>query len=262
MTVQPTPPIIVWTFRRTGGTSLKSILFHLTGRPSFEDEALNDDPPRELGGVTAAFRQTGDVGPLMESLSEHLKSRRNLKHCCETVPFEVTRRLFEASLEFDYRHVLLLRIGEIDRLISLEIARKLNAWGPDEARQAIAKLKSGEIEAPELNVELLRKRAKADAEILGMILRLFMAARRDYVLVFFEDLYHGATQTRCREFRRIASAVGIDGAEDMTDDVFENAATQSGQDTRGIAEYITNLSEARAALEEIVYEPTPQFGER
>ena len=57
--VQKEKPWIIMALRRTGGTSLTRFLSRVSAFPSLEPEPFNKY--RMLGGITQAFRDTGDV---------------------------------------------------------------------------------------------------------------------------------------------------------------------------------------------------------
>lgn len=245
-------PILIWTFRRTGGTSLRGILFWLTKRGSFQDEAFNDDPERELGSITQAFRKTGDDVLLRLSIRNALDSARNLKHCIDAVPFRLSSVLLDEALSRGYRNVILLRLNEVDRQISLDMARRTGAWGPDEARVLYQAVREGRRSLPPLNVQLMRVQAEADAALLGKLIRLFMTARQEPNIVFFEDLYTGDVATRYQAFRKLAVSVGIPNAHNLADEVFRTAAVDSSQGSASMFSYLSNYDDAVAVLKQIV----------
>jgi hypothetical protein len=247
------PPIVIWTFRRTGGTSMRGILFWLTGRESLQDEAFNDDPPRQLGALTAQFRADGDEIALRSGMRAALANARpNLKHCIENVPFRLNSVLIEETARLKYRHILLLRLNEIDRQISLEMARRTGAWGPDEAARIYEDIRAGRREMLPLNIDLMRRQVDADAAALGKLMRLFMLSRQEPATVFFEDFYMGSIAERCASFRRLAVSVGIPRAHELDDSVFHKAAGALGQNSASMRRYVPNADEALAALDLII----------
>jgi hypothetical protein len=251
--VQAAPPIIIWTFRRTGGTSLRGILFWLTRRPSFQDEAFNDLPPRELGGLTTRFREDRDEDALRLGIREAFAERYpNLKHCIENVPFRLNSVLIEEAAKLGYRHILLLRLNEIDRQVSLEIARQTGAWGPEVAIEVFDDIRAGRREMPALNLGIMRRQVEADAAALGKLLRLFMLFGQKPVSVFFESLYTGPLQDRYAAFRLLAADVGIPGANELSDSVFHKSAADRGQNSASMLRFIPNIQEVLDELKEIV----------
>jgi len=245
-------PILIWTFRRSGGTSLRAILFWLTKRESFQDEAFNDDPPRELGAITRAFRETGNEGALRASIREALGSARNLKHCIDAVPFRLSSVLLDEALARGYRNIILLRLNEVDRQVSLDMARRTGVWGPDEARVLYQAVQEGRRSLPPLNVPVMRVQAEVDAALLGKLVRLFMVARQEPNTVFFEDLYTGDVAKRCQAFRELAVSVGIPNAHDLDDEVFRTAAVESSQGSASMFPYLSNYADAVNVLKQII----------
>lgn len=242
-------PIIIWTFRRTGGTSLRGILFWLTRRPSFEDEAFNDRPPRELGALTARFREDGDEDALRLGIREAFAERRpNLKHCIENVPFRLNSVLIEETAKLGYRHVLLLRLNEIDRQISLEMARQTGAWGPEGAVTIYEEIRAGRKKMPALNLGIMRQQVEKDAAALGKITRIFMILEKKPVTVFFEKLYTGPIEDRCAAFRLLAEKTGIPKAGTLSDAVFVKAAADRGQNSESVRNSVPNLEDALTLL--------------
>jgi hypothetical protein len=224
----------------------------LTNLESFEDEAFNDDPPRQFGAVTAFYKESLDDVKLRISINEIFAQKKNLKHCIETVPARVSSVLAEASIAAGYRHLVLLRHNEIDRLISLEMARRTGAWGPEEAAIAYEEIRAGRRAMPPLNVTLMAEQAKSDAAALGRLVRMFMQAKVYPSYAFFEDLYVGDAATRCAAFRKVAEELGIPNASKLHDSVFHKAALDRGQDSRSMREFVPNLNEAIRTLEQFV----------
>lgn len=244
-------PFIIWTFRRTGGTSLRSIFFWLSSFEAWQDEAFNRD--RELGRITAAFETTHDRAALDVAIREVVGQRKNLKHCIEVVPHEVTSALLHHATEAGYRHVVLLRLNETDRLLSLALARITKAWGPEEARRAYAEIVSGERVLAPLNLNQIRRDLDRDAAALGRLLRLMLEHRVPHGLVFFEDLYEGPVEGRLREVRRVAELLHLPRARQEADGAFLTALTQRSQGTREIHRFLPNYEEARAMIEGLTY---------
>jgi hypothetical protein len=246
------PPLIIWTFRRTGGTSLRGILFWLSGRDSLQDEAFNDDPPRQLGHITSAYRVSQDEAALRAGVRAAMAGRPNLKHCIENVPFRLNSVLVEETAALGYQNVVLLRLNEVERQISLEMALALGAWGPDEAREIYEEVRAGRQAVPPLRTKVMERQAESDAAALGKLVRLFMINGIVPITVFFEALYAGDKPTRCAAFRRLAAAVGIPGAAALADDVFHKAAIESGQDSASMKTFFPNYAAASAALADVI----------
>jgi hypothetical protein len=240
------PPLIIWTFRRTGGTSLKSILFWLSNRPSWPDEAFNDD--RELGGITRAFEESGDQAALEAEIERVVAQRKNLKHCIEVVPYEVTSALLRHSVAAGYRHLVLLRLNEVERQLSLALAKVTQAWGPEEAETVYAEIRDGRRKLGPLDIGEIRLEMERDAAALGRLVRLLHLQRVPFTLTFFEDLYEGPLDARVAEVRRIAATIGLARAAQEPDDAFYHALTQCSQGTKDIYRFVPNILEVEQAV--------------
>jgi len=242
-------PFIIWTFRRTGGTSLRSIFFWLSRFKAWQDEAFNRD--RELGHITAAFEDSRDHAALDRDIAGVIGERKNLKHCIEVVPYEVTSALLRHAVAAGYRHVVLLRLNEVDRLLSLNLARMTRAWGPEEARRAYAEIRDGTRVLEPLNLQQLRRDLDRDAAALGRLMRAMFQQRVRYGMTLFEELYEGPIDARLAEVRRVAALLGLSRAETESDGAFTGTLTGRSQGTRDIYSFVPNYDEARETIESL-----------
>jgi hypothetical protein len=242
-------PFIVWTFRRTGGTTLRSIFFWLSRHAAWQDEAFNRD--RELGAITRGFEESGDRAALDAAIAVVAAERRNLKHCIETVPYEVTSSLFRHASAQGYRHLVLLRLNEVERQLSLSLARSTGAWGPAEAASVYADIEAGRRELGPLNLGQVRRDLDRDAAALGRLMRLILRERVAYGMTFFEDLYTGPFEQRLAEVRRIAGLLGLSRADQERDEAFRPALMDRSQGTRDILRLVPNLAEAEALVRSV-----------
>lgn len=243
------PPFIIWTFRRTGGTTLRSIFFWLSSFPAWQDEAFNRD--RELGGITRTFEETGDAAALDTAVRDVVAQRKNLKHCIEVVPYEVTSALLRHCVAAGYRHLILLRLNEVERQLSLALAKTTKAWGPAEAESVYAEIRDGRRKLEPLNLGQIRRQMDQDSAALGRLVRLMLQYRVDYGMTFFEDLYEGVLDARIAEVRRIAALLGLSRAEKEADKAFYHALTQRGQGTKNVYDFVPNISEAREFIRQM-----------
>jgi hypothetical protein len=147
------PPFIIWTLQRTGGTNLASQLIDragLAGRLAdarqlpgvfsdrlagisdgwFLHEPFNaGDAARIWGDVTETWSATRDEPALVASLQAICSLRLPFKHCVEMVPSELNAHLLERSSSLGYRHLFLYRRNALDRLLSMQFARLTGLWG-------------------------------------------------------------------------------------------------------------------------------------
>ena len=236
-------PFIIWTFRRTGGTSLRSIFFWLSSFGAWQDEAFNTD--RELGGITRAFEESGDAAALDAAIRDIVSHRKNLKHCIEVVPYEVNSALLRHSVATGYRHLILLRLNEVERQLSLALAKVTKAWGPTEAESVYAEIRDGRRKLEPLNLGQIRREMDRDAAALGRLVRLLLQYRVSYGMTVFEDLYEGPLAARIAEVRRVAGLLGLSRASREPDKAFHHALMQRSQGTKGIYDFVPNILEVR-----------------
>lgn len=122
-------PFIIWTLQRTGGTNLTQRLTERSGLPGTEHEPFN--PGRIFGHVTEQWIRDKNPDRLRRAMEEISQRGVIIKHCVETVPWEITEALARASASAGYRHLFLYRKNALDRLLSLHFAKKTGVWGPN-----------------------------------------------------------------------------------------------------------------------------------
>lgn len=122
------PPFIIWTVRRTGGTNFTTRLIEMSGLP-VHHEPLNLD--RIHGAVTGDWRRDRDEWALAVRMADILKKTSVIKHCVDVVPELVSAALARAAAKGKaYRHLFLVRESSLQRLLSLEYAKRAAVWGP------------------------------------------------------------------------------------------------------------------------------------
>lgn len=126
-------PLIIWTFRRSGGTNLAQAVFDFSEHKTVEHEPFNID--RIFGQVTIDFERTGDIDSARLSIRKILEQKVNIKHCLEIIPVQLNSLLAEESLLAGYSHMFLYREKPSDRLLSLNYALKTNIWGSNHKSQ-------------------------------------------------------------------------------------------------------------------------------
>jgi hypothetical protein len=240
-------PFIIWTLRRTGGTSLRRVLYWLSSFGAWDDEAFNEE--RQFGSITKSFLGNRDFLQLESEVKKIVAERKNLKHCIEVVPYEVNSALLRSSLEHDYRHVVLLRANEVDRQISLEIARQSGAWGPDEATSIFSRVKERQIELKPLNIDVIRQQMERDATALGRLVRLLHANRVAYSLVFFEDFYTGSLQQRVSKMQELCETLALANAANEPPEAFQGSLMDRDQGTKEIYPFVPNIDAGRELVE-------------
>ena len=124
----PSPPFIVWTMQRTGGTQLAARLFAQSARSAADHEPFN--PGRMFAADISEAARTGTVANLMARICA---DGWLLKYCVWRAPQEHVH-LVAASAAAGYRHVILHRRSAADRLASLAFANMTGIWAGDHDR--------------------------------------------------------------------------------------------------------------------------------
>lgn len=120
-------PVIIWTFRRTGGTNIARKIFEASVFSSAEHEPFNIS--REYGYIHKRWKKNRNIEELEFLLDEILSQKLCIKHCLELMPEELNIALIDVSIKYGYKHVFLYREEARDRLLSLNFALKTGVWG-------------------------------------------------------------------------------------------------------------------------------------
>ena len=234
--------------RRTGGTTLAALLASLSEHPTVPHEPFN--PERIFGAVTTAWRKSHDKAQLRAGIEAALTPRPVIKHCYEIMPPELNRALMEVASEKGYRHVILDRRAETDRILSLELAKITGAWGGDDAKRIYARIDAGEAAVDPVDigeaVAHLRYCHKRRQEIRDLLSGTGQAPH----VIYFEDVYRDPEAGRAR-VGALVDFLGIDRADHPTYEAqLTDALLHRGQNTARIMSAVPNIDAARAALEE------------
>lgn len=119
-THEPTP-FIVWTLRGAGGSTFTHRLLELSGRPSIQNEPFSRNG--EHGHIIQAWEAEGDQETLEKTVETIIREAPVIKHCVETVPWEISEALVYASIRRGYRHLFFHRRNAADRLLCLHHSR-------------------------------------------------------------------------------------------------------------------------------------------
>ncbi|MBY6006631.1 hypothetical protein KUV62_22090 [Salipiger bermudensis] len=250
-------PYIIWAMRRTGGTTLAALLSSLSEHPNVEHEPFNQG--RVFGAVTAAWREGRNRRRLRADIAAALEKRPVIKHCYEIMPPELNRTLMEVATELGYRHIVLDRRAESDRILSLELARITGAWGGKDAKRIYGRIAAGEQELAPVEVGSAVAHLHECRRHREALERLLAASRQTPFVVYFEDIYSDPAQGRQRVGRLLAF-LGIDPAEHPDYEArLTDALLNRGQNSARILSSVPNISEARTALAEAAAKSPPLF---
>ena len=240
-------PFIIYTLRRTGGTSLAAFMEQISSFPTVEHEPFNKD--RRWAAVTAAVKGGMDPVTLRRRLKEMLADRPNIKHAVEVVPMAITRALIEVCGELGYAQFVLHRRAEKDRLMSLYMAEATGAWGSQDAATLYPKLRSGALAPDPIDLSRVAERVRIDAACLGETLMLLRGRGVDFGWLLFEEIYQSPTGT-VQAALAIAGRMGLNLTE--TDARLSVFSTSSGQSSGEAVALVPQSAEVKALLDRLL----------
>lgn len=193
------PPFIIWTMRRTGGTSLSNILSCLTNE-NVEHEPFNWD--RSFGHISKAFQnEHKNLAMMAQSLEECCLSQRvNVKHCYEILGQVFNEALIELLAKSCYKHIILTRKNELLRLLSLYTAKHTNVWGKHGSEEVYEKYKSGIAQLPSYDIADMKNHARHCRKMTNRVRKKLTNLGVDVYEIFYEDLF---TNTKSLEHRQV-----------------------------------------------------------
>jgi hypothetical protein len=241
-------PYVIWTMRRTGGTTLATLLSDLSEHNGIEHEPFNRD--RIFGHVSEAFRQTDDDAQLRTDLKDIFAKKPVIKHCYELVPPAFNKTLFDVTSSLGYQHIILDRRNEADRIISLELARITGAWGGDAAKKLYPAIEAGEVMLEPLDVELALRQMNMCHKRRLMLAEMTADAQPAPFVVYFEDVYNDPQRGR-ELISQLLAFLGIH-PEDHVDYAarVDDALLKRGQNSARILQAVPNASAAEKSLRE------------
>lgn len=240
-------PFIIWTMRRTGGTTFSALLMELSEHPGAQHEPFN--PDRNFGWVTESWIEKGDPELLMDGLDQVLANRPLIKHCYELVPEALNIALIEAASARGYRHIVLDRQAEVDRILSLELAKITGAWGAEDAAEIYAKIEAGTRKLAPVNIKDAVGHMLSCAQLRRKLAAQFDSAGQTPLLVYFEEIY-GAFETGRKTIETLLSFLEIQtSSHPQFESLLSKALLEKNQNSRSIAPAVPNIAELRDALE-------------
>lgn len=238
-------PFIVFTLRRTGGTSLMGFMKRISPYHSLEDEPFNKN--RSLGYIANLFSQDPpyEDGPdpnLRKGKAEVrrlLKSKVNFKHCIDVVPFGLTKYIASQAIRNDYRIFVLTRDHHENRLRSLVVALHFNIWGPDQSKTRTADIVDQKGAIAPVSIEELERQIKSDFSRFGLFLMHLNQMDIEYTWLSFEKLYKNRDELR-EHSKIIANHLEIPLTKD---EAFSEFFSNRRQNTSHLLDLIPNKNE-------------------
>ena len=243
-----TKPFIIWTMRRTGGTSFANLL-ELVTESKVEHEPFNWE--RTFGFITKEFQTKNlDIQYLEENLQDYCFSKNQcIKHCYEVVGDSFNQHLIEAFAQENYKHIVLIRRNELLRLISLYTAKQTNVWGKHGSEKVYEAYKEGKHSLRAYDTTEMKSHWISCQEQTSLIRTLLGEHKIDFAELYYEDLYSGTYEERVAKFKEV-----FDYLETPTKDI-ENKLTEgkylfmkAKQNTDQLYRLIPNLEEIKEAF--------------
>ncbi len=239
-------PYIIWTLRRTGGTTLAGLLSVLSEHPTAQHEPFN--PDRVFGAVVSGWLQHKDDARLRADLTQVLEKRPLIKHCHELLPETFNQVLLEVTNALGYAQVILDREAEVDRVLSLELAGQTGAWGKQEAWQVFQGLENGTRELEPIDVARAAHHLRLGQDRRSKVQALFDRHGISPFVIYFEDIY-GDPQAGRQKVADLLAFLQIDPkSHPEYEALLTEALMRKGQKSGRILEYVPNIAAARAQL--------------
>lgn len=253
-------PILVWTMRRSGSTSLARALSLLSSFGEVQEEPFNRN--RAFGHVRRGYRARRLLGVALgggwqrRAVEAVLASHPNVKHCYELHDRSLNRALLRAAERRGYTQLRLERHADVERILSLCLARETGVWMAEQARAREDEPKDGTHPLFDRRWALreldrsLRARAALDALARGL--------REPLVALDFRELSAHDPERALAAVGIAARACGI-----PADRIVARAAelralvARSDHGSRFELAHVPNAELVRAALEERVRRRTP-----
>jgi len=250
-------PYVIWTMRRTGGTTLASLLSTLSEHIGVQHEPFNSE--RMFGHVSGAFAESGDAAQLRLDLRECLAKTPVIKHCYELMSQSFNEVLLVVTTELGYRHIILDRRNETDRIVSLELAYLTGAWGGDAAKKIYPSIEAGEVVLEPLNMQRAERQMRLCNARRRELAQMMAAIQITPFVVYFEDIYSDPQAGRALIERALAF-LGI-RPEDHADyeRLVSDALLRRGQNSARILQAVPGVDAAIESLEALHSSQTPVF---
>jgi len=249
-------PYIIWTMRRTGGTTLAGLLEALSEHPQITHEPFN--PDRLLGYITNTWFAGGDEARLEYDIRQALATCPVIKHCYELCAPELNDCLMMVASDLGYRHIILDRRAEDDRILSLELAEATDAWGGSDVRAIYGEIIVGNRTPRPINIDGAVTHMEHCLGARRRLLEILHRHGQAPFMVYFEDVYSDPARG-CDLVRRLVEFVGLSPAEHPGyDALVDEALLTRGQNSAQIVHFVPGALELQAILRtQLRHRPLP-----
>lgn len=240
-------PFFIWTMRRTGGTSLTTLLTDISEYRGMEHEPFNLD--RRLGKFIQDFRNGQEHQKILDELDELFSDTPLIKHCYELFGMDFNKLLIESTIKQDYKHIFLKREDEISRVVSLFLAQQTSVWGPEQKKQKYDDIISGKSKLVPFNIEKMLEHYKWCQNITNKIQTALVKNGKEFKTISFEDFYVGDRDDRLENLYELFDYLEFESdVPQVYHDQIEEKIFKSSQNSQDILAYVPNYKEAIEVL--------------
>lgn len=242
-------PFFIWTLRRTGGTTLTDLLMSLSEHPHTEHEPFLID--RALGDITRAY-MSSKYKVAESKLRSALEKGTLIKHCYEVLGEGFNDFIFQIIKEYPhYRHILLLRQNETNRMLSLMLAFQTDVWGKHGSEWVYEQIRSGQKSLEPFDMQHLRNEEENAIHQTRHIKELLRKENVDYMTIYFEELYQGSKSERLERLSDIFEYLEFEPSViDSRQREIHHMIFERSQNSRSVLEYVPNIETAREVLDQ------------
>ncbi len=243
-------PFIIWTMRRTGGTSLTTLLTDISEYNGIQHEPFNQD--RVLGGFIKKFRAGVPIDEIEEGIRKVFLDKPLIKHCYELFGKEFNKLIVDTACEQEYKHIFLRREDEVSRIVSLFLAQQTSVWGPEQKREKYQNIISGKEALQPFNIEKMVEHYKWCNTITHYIQNILEENAQEYKVISFENFYTGTREARLKNLYELFDYLEFEHVvREQYKDKIEEKIFHSSQNSKSILEYVPNYQEAIKKLHTI-----------
>ena len=238
-------PFIIWSFQRTGGTSLSGALSANRDEKCVKHEPFNRD--REYGHIAKAI--SGNELARGTSLLDHeLDSGICIKHCFELHSNKFNKLLIDrANKNSNYRHVILMRKSEVERAFSLYLAKQTVVWGKWKVdRGGYEDFREGRKQLEPFPIKEMLEHSRFCLNYKDWLLKEMNQRHIRFFKLNFEDVYRGSKNDRMIKVKDLFDYVGVEF--DKTNNAILKRIFENSQGSNQLFQYIPIFDQAMDAF--------------
>jgi hypothetical protein len=191
-------PFVIWTLQHTGCPRLVQRLLERSSQPGIERDPFQIG--KAMDADTARGGRTQDRKALARTIESLFERGVNVEHCVEMVPWEVTEALVAASVEADYRHLVLYRRNPAARLLPLHAGTGGSVAAPGHP---------GSHNAPSPSLEQLAQLECTGAKRLQRVWDMLAAQSPSLLALAIEDVFVSPQALATRRLASLLAALRL-----------------------------------------------------